>query len=323
MAMQSLPLSGHVRFRTSKIADLSEILESELRAQCVCLDAGGLADSSASYFRLPAGALWFYDWKVPITLRFAEDDYLRVQIQWAGSGVTLVGETAVAVDSSQSCISDAAATIEFGAGFQQLDWRIPRDALVRTFAALTGSAVSTRLEFEAVCNRDTPQSKGFEAILDGLVKFIDCVPGDSGQSVRAELEESLMVSMLTGFSHNLRAQIDGPARSAAPWQVRRVEDYIAAHWDKSLDIGSIVAITGVSARSIFRAFRKSRGYSPMEFARQKRLLHAREMLQGKSPPTVRSVALACGFHDVSQFSRSFSRAFGEPPSAVVRRKIVK
>jgi AraC-like DNA-binding protein len=31
------------------------------------------------------------------------------------------------------------------------------------------------------------------------------------------------------------------------------------------------------------------------------------------------VALACGFNDVSHFSREFSKAFGEAPSAWLKR----
>lgn len=35
--------------------------------------------------------------------------------------------------------------------------------------------------------------------------------------------------------------------------------------------------------------------------------------------TITQVALACGFNDVSHFSREFSNAFGEAPSAFLKR----
>jgi transcriptional regulator GlxA family with amidase domain len=36
--------------------------------------------------------------------------------------------------------------------------------------------------------------------------------------------------------------------------------------------------------------------------------------------TVTSVAFLCGFNDVGHFSREFSKAFGEAPSAVLGRR---
>ena len=108
---------------------------------------------------------------------------------------------------------------------------------------------------------------------------------------------------------------------AAPRQVRLVEAHIEANWEKPFLIEDMVAITGSSARSIYRAFRSSRGYSPSEFVKRQRLIQARSLLQNPdSMTTVTQVAFACGFSDVSRFSKEFSKAYGEPPSVVNRSK---
>ncbi len=105
----------------------------------------------------------------------------------------------------------------------------------------------------------------------------------------------------------------------APWQVRRVEDYIAAHLDGPFTVEEAVAITGFSARTLYRAFRKYRGYSPGEFSKQRRLLKARDLLRAAPPfRSVTEVAEECGFFDLSHFSRDFSKQFGEWPSAAKR-----
>jgi transcriptional regulator GlxA family with amidase domain len=102
--------------------------------------------------------------------------------------------------------------------------------------------------------------------------------------------------------------------------VCRAEAFIEANWDKPLAIEDIVTATGASARSIFRTFKDSRGYSPSIFLRQIRLRHAQRMLEAASETTtVTAVALACGFGELAGFSKDYSRAFGEPPSAVLRR----
>jgi len=45
------------------------------------------------------------------------------------------------------------------------------------------------------------------------------------------------------------------------------------------------------------------------------------MLEGSDAnQTVTSVAFVCGFNDVGHFSREFSKAFGEAPSAVLGKR---
>jgi transcriptional regulator GlxA family with amidase domain len=109
------------------------------------------------------------------------------------------------------------------------------------------------------------------------------------------------------------------ARGAAPWQVRRAESYIEANWDQPVSIERLAAVTGVSTRSLFRTFKQSRGYTPQEFARSVRLSRARDMLL-ESGASVTEVAFACGFGDLSRFSRDYAKSFGERPSAVISRR---
>jgi AraC-like DNA-binding protein len=59
----------------------------------------------------------------------------------------------------------------------------------------------------------------------------------------------------------------------------------------------------------------------MAFARQRRLEQARRLLDDREQlRTVTSVAFICGFNDVGHFSRQFSKAFGQSPSAVLSRR---
>jgi AraC-like DNA-binding protein len=73
-----------------------------------------------------------------------------------------------------------------------------------------------------------------------------------------------------------------PELDTGSWQVERVEEYIEAHLDAPFDIKRIAEVTDVSTRSIYRAFKSSRGYSPMAFARQRRLQKTRRILEGRA-----------------------------------------
>ncbi|MEA3180662.1 MAG: hypothetical protein QOI59_4185, partial [Gammaproteobacteria bacterium] len=149
---------------------------------------------------------------------------------------------------------------------------------------------------------------------------IDCTRRNAPVLFIAELEHALMLSLLQNWEQNLRGLLESNAPAAGPWQVRQVEEYIAANWNAPFDIEQIAALTGMSARSIYRAFQRTRGYSPKAFARQRRLQQARQLLEEQPrDQNVTSVAFACGFTDASHFSREFSKAFGETPSAILAR----
>ncbi len=76
-----------------------------------------------------------------------------------------------------------------------------------------------------------------------------------------------------------------------------------------------VAVTGCSARSIYRAFQKHRGYSPLELSKHRRLEKAHRLLIANgAKQSVAVIADICGFGDLSHFSRDYRQTFGESPS---------
>ena len=199
-------------------------------------------------------------------------------------------------------------------------WRVPLTALENKLAALTGSPVVRRLEFDPVLDLQTPSARAMLGVLDALLTSIDAAPGAPGQLIRTELESALLVSLLCSSAHNYSDRLDGAVPAAAPWQVQRAENYIEANWNQPISIEDIVAATGSSARSLFRAFHQSRGYTPLQFTKEVRLRNAHRVLSQTRPGiTVTEVALTCGFSDLSRFSKDFSRAFGVSPSGLLRR----
>ncbi|MBN9040177.1 MAG: hypothetical protein BGP05_20240 [Rhizobiales bacterium 62-47] len=87
-----------------------------------------------------------------------------------------------------------------------------------------------------------------------------------------------------------------------------------------MTIEALALVAGGSARALFHAFHTSRGYSPMDFAKRIRLQKAKEMLSRPNASTsVTSVAFTCGFSNLGHFAVYYHKAFGEPPSATLRR----
>jgi AraC-like DNA-binding protein len=310
------PLSGYEAFRTSDLEALCHIVETRLGAKCLKAAESKSMNSSANFYALPSSELWFCDYGVPITLRFQEGEYLRIQLQFAGAGTTFVGNESCAITTDMACVSYAAATIDFQAGFQQIVWRVNRKVLSRKFAAMTGIPVSAQLEFDRILRLDAPTSLGLIALMDCILLNIANSQTHNLQLVLAELEQALIVSLLCNCDHNFRDALTQDSKTAPPRQVRLVEEYLAQNLDKPFDIEVIADTAGTSARSLYRAFRKARGYSPLDFVRQCRLVRARDLLRnGDKQLSITSIAFACGFNDASRFSKDFAAAFGEPPSA--------
>jgi transcriptional regulator GlxA family with amidase domain len=96
--------------------------------------------------------------------------------------------------------------------------------------------------------------------------------------------------------------------------VRRAEDYVEAHWRQPITLEDLAKVTGVCAFDLFRSFKRSRGYSPMEFVHKVRFDRARELLQLGGLTSVASTALSCGFADLRSFENEYIlRSARRPP----------
>ena len=320
MLGRETPLRAHTLFQSANAAELCREIRDHLGATCIVAPICDV-DVHANRYDLPCGELWYLETQTPIAVHIPDGPFILTQIQRAGSGTTHINQQSYEVNEQQSCISPAEAVLEFDGGFQQLVWRVGYDVLVRKLAALTGSPVPRRLRFAPVIQRNEPEWQAFVAILNCILTNIEHATALAPPFVLAELEEALIVSMLFNFSHNMRELLEQEVLDAGSWQVQRVEEYIEAHLDAPFNIERIAEVTGISTRSIYRSFKRSRGYSPREFVRQRRLQRARQMLkEAQTSQTVTSVAYACGFNDAGHFSREFSKAFGEAPSAVLGKR---
>ena len=158
-------------------------------------------------------------------------------------------------------------------------------------------------------------------IVHFTVRELDIVGPSAPRSVLSELEQTLMVYFLIANRHNYSHLLYGDPVAPAPWQVRRAEEFIEANWNQPITIEALASVTGASVRSIFKAFRESRGYSPMTFLKKIRLERARDMLRtGDAQTSVTGVALACGFHNLGHFARDYRDCFGELPSETLKGK---
>jgi len=133
--------------------------------------------------------------------------------------------------------------------------------------------------------------------------------GDGGGCLEAQSRFLEMLNQLI-----MRHADSTPRRRPAgrePCTVRRVQDYIAAHYNQSLSIDRLAAEAGLSPFHFIRVFRREVGLPPHAYLTQLRVRKARTLVaRGES---VAAAALAVGFVDQSHLNRHFKRITGFTP----------
>jgi AraC family transcriptional regulator len=105
-----------------------------------------------------------------------------------------------------------------------------------------------------------------------------------------------------------------PSGGLAPWQVRRVSEFVDMHLEASLSTTQLAAVVNLSTCYFCHAFKKTFGVSPHTYVMAKRMERAQELML-TTEDTLSQIAVACGLADQSHLSRVFRRTLGHSPSA--------
>jgi AraC-like DNA-binding protein len=139
-------------------------------------------------------------------------------------------------------------------------------------------------------------------------------------AARAALDEYLLALLLHHHSHNYSEELAQSVPAPVPGVVRRAERFIIDYADAQIAISDVAHHLGISLRSLQAGFRQWRETTPTAFLRRVRLQLVRdELLRSAKEASVTAVALQHGFSHLGRFSAQYRSAFGEDPSATLRR----
>ncbi|MGA7803833.1 AraC family transcriptional regulator [Bradyrhizobium sp.] len=272
--------------------------------------------------RLGAVSLGLCAYGTRASVEFPECSFVRLQIAIAGSAATTIGGRTTETSASQACVTPADRTnrIDFGADFKQLFVRIEKDAIERKLAALLGARPRRPIAFSTAFAKSQPHFDSFMHLIAFTAKQLVSTPANPPALMLEQIEQALIVSFLETVPHSYSDALRGPPADVTTSHVRRIEDYIDAHWRQPLTVEELSRITGIGARSIFHAFRRARGYTPAAYIKAVRLRNARTLLTARGEATtVTAVAYGCGFSNPGHFARDYQRMFGERPSVTLAR----
>ncbi|MBR1132018.1 helix-turn-helix domain-containing protein [Bradyrhizobium iriomotense] len=97
------------------------------------------------------------------------------------------------------------------------------------------------------------------------------------------------------------------------WRLRRVEQHIAEHFDRSISLSELAGVAGLSRMHFAAQFRAATGYRPREYLLNHRIEHAKTLLATTGRPLA-EIALAVGFSTQAHFSTVFKRISGQSPA---------
>jgi AraC family transcriptional regulator, ethanolamine operon transcriptional activator len=102
---------------------------------------------------------------------------------------------------------------------------------------------------------------------------------------------------------------------------RRAVDFMRANLHRDIYLDELARAAGMSDRALRYAFADLLDVSPTRYLALLRLHEASRRLSaaGASRLSVKSVAMSCGWWDLSRFAANYRRAFGEHPSDTLMR----
>ncbi len=217
--------------------------------------------------------------------------------------------------------ADLPTRLEFDAPFTQLTLRVERARIESLCGRLMGQPLDTPLRFQRMAF-DGPMERHWHSTVGYLTREINLAgPLILHPRLAQEFEDYLLTSLLLFQPNNYSAELHGKPTLPPPRSVRRAEEFIEANAAEPVSVADIAAHAGVSARSLFSAFRQHRDATPMARLREVRLQNARNDLLEPTHrlETVSSIAMKWGFGHLGRFSAAYFEKFHEYPRETLRR----
>lgn len=262
--------------------------------------------------------------------------------------VELAYEAPVTIDTRVSrllvmhCVRGSAAALQQG---RTAEWRrgqtmpfsVGLDTQLRLGPHFVSECVLLDVEaLEALCSRWLgrpldrrlrfalrPFSAEMEQVWQRSLAYLRSIQGlrlPLAPAARVAFDEFLLTLLLHQHPHNFSEELARPAPAPVPSLVRQAERFMADHAEAAITVSDVAAHLGVSLRTLQAGFRSWRNTTPTAILRQLRLQRVREdLLRAEGESDVTTVALRYGFSHLSRFSAHYRSAFGERPSATLRR----
>lgn len=222
--------------------------------------------------RLPHTTLTYSSYGVGVGLDYPETEFFSLLVPIHGTGEMFCGQVAVALPTGAGAVVSAgmAHKANHGADYEHLILLIDARVLAEKLAAMTGAEINNPLRMTPQAGSAHPAAQMLKQYLPLLADTVSAADPPFPVWWVEQTEQLLMTLLLAGYQHNYSHLLEQDAADLSRLHVRQAEDYIEANAERAITLEELATLTGVSAFSLFRSFKKHRGYSPLEFLSQMR-----------------------------------------------------
>jgi len=156
----------------------------------------------------------------------------------------------------------------YSADYAHLVLQISSRALTEKLAAMTGAAINDPLRMNPQQSFENPTARMLHQYLPLLLNTLDAATPPFPDWWIAQTEQFLITLVLCGHRHNYSHLLKQDMPDAGRRAVSQAEEYIEANAQRAITLEELAEATGVSTLTLFRSFKRYRGYSPTRFLLQ-------------------------------------------------------
>jgi AraC-like DNA-binding protein len=266
-----------------------------------------------------------YGTDVLLDLGMTENHYI-VDIPLRGKTQIMTGYSEAEIGQGFIGISQVTRSLKYiqDADCSTFSLKIPRSSLEQCLMEQTGSPLGEPIEFQVKTGIDDGSGQSFLQTMTHICQMLRQENSSlSRPFVASSAERYALTTLLNTIPNNYSDWLTDTAKLSGkvPYYVTQAQDYILRHLDQPITMDDVVATVDISARSLFYAFKKHLGASPMTYARRARLDRARQALLTNDPSTttVTDVAVKWCFFNHGSFSNLYAKQYGEKPSETLKK----
>jgi AraC-like DNA-binding protein len=156
-----------------------------------------------------------------------------------------------------------------------------------------------------------------DALVDALIRLVEVLDEPALVASLAPLiQQEIIVRLLAG-PHGAHLR-DLVAAGSPSQQIAKAVTWLKRNFKVQLLVDELATRAHMSPSTFRQHFRVITGTSPLQFQKQLRLQEARQLMLSQNVDASSASGLV-GYESASQFSREYSRLFGEPPHRDIRR----
>ncbi|TYL44645.1 AraC family transcriptional regulator [Dickeya sp. ws52] len=181
--------------------------------------------------------------------------------------------------------------------------------------------LAAEMEFSTPLQASTARGISLEVLdpglQDALTRLLRLLAEPSLIPLLAPLiQQEIVVRLLNGgHGASLRRLV---AVGSPSQQIAKVITWLKQHYTENILMDDLAAKAHMSASTFRQHFRAVVGVSPLQYLKNLRLLDARQLMLNENLDAG-SAATRVGYESASQFSREYSRLFGDPPNRDIKR----